>query len=232
MKERPVLMSGPMVRSLLKGAKRETRRIVKLQPSHHWEHFPEYKLSTTVQDGYDDGRARVLFEHTVPNLKLYEAEPHVACPHGAVGQTLWVRETWRPDASHDPDDTLYRADVSEEWERVCGNLVKWRPSIFMPRQRSRIDLSVTSLAVERVQSITDDGTVREGMTGWTKDGALYKYAPPDPEGTGPMWPWVDCPRTPRAAFERLWGEINGRESWEANVYVWVVGFDVVKGDRT
>jgi hypothetical protein len=233
MKERPILMSGPMIRSLLKGAKRETRRIVKPQPTHR---------ANVERDG-----SYCLGEHE----KSAPCEWRQLPCHYAVGMGLWVRETWSPDHryTYPCPDVVYRADgyVREPIECRCsredvekgrhhfeclaGAGFKWRPSIFMPRRFSRINLSVTSLAVERVQSITDEGAMREGMIGWTKDGALYKYAPPDGEGDGPMWPWVDCPRTPRDAFERLWGEINGRESWEANVWVRVIGFDVVKGDR-
>ncbi len=54
---------------------------------------------------------------------------------------------------------------------------------------------------------------------------VFKYGPSDAEGNGPIWPWQDCPRSPRAAFERLWTEINGRASWERNEYVWCVDFE-------
>jgi len=43
-----------------------------------------------------------------------------------------------------------------------------------------------------------------------------------PKSDGPMWPWRDCPRSPRDAFERLWTEVYGPGAWAANPWVWRV----------
>jgi hypothetical protein len=100
-----------------------------------------------------------------------------------------------------------------------------RPSIHLPRRRSRITLEVTSIRVERLQAITEADARAEGIHGWSKDRALYKWAPADHEGDGPCWPWVDCPKTAQEAYVRLWDEINGaRAPWASNPWVWVVEF--------
>lgn len=227
MKERPIFFSASMIRALLSDAKTMTRRIVKPQPEHHWECLPGYSVTPNGPHDYEDGRAGFQFIHSIPQNRVGDWDPWVVGPYG-VGQVLWVRETWRPDASHDPEDTLYRADKSDEWERIVGHAVRWRSPISMPRNRSRITLRVTSRRVERVQAITEADAIAEGIRAWTKDGALYKYAPADAEGDGPCWPWVDCPRTAVAAFERLWREINGDATWDSSAWVWAVGFERVK----
>ena len=108
---------------------------------------------------------------------------------------------------------------------------RWRPSIHMPRWASRLSLDVVSVGVERLHDIDDEGATREGIQWWSKDGALRKYAPADDEGDGPMWPWRDCPRSPREAFERLWTEVYGPGAPDTNPWVWRVEFTRVEGGR-
>lgn len=106
----------------------------------------------------------------------------------------------------------------------------------MPRWASRITLEVTGIRVERLQDISEEDAIAEGLSGITKDGKLIKYGIPDQDGlpgtdnTG--WPWRDWQKDPRDAYRRLWESINGRGSWDANPWVWVVEFKRVEGDAT
>lgn len=72
------------------------------------------------------------------------------CP----GDILYVRETWCDDRQFTHDDTpgqyFYKAGSSNE-------RFKWRPSIHMPKEATRIWLKVTDVRVERLQDITIDG---------------------------------------------------------------------------
>jgi len=117
--------------------------------------------------------------------------PQMRCPYGKPGDRLWVRETWCPDV--EPYTFRYKADGDEPLER-------WRPSIHIPRWASRITLEVVSVRVERLQNISEDDALAEGIT-------LVE------RGTSP----VD-------QFNKLWESINGPGSWEANPWVWVVEF--------
>ena len=76
MKERPILMSSPMVRAILDGRKTQTRRIAK-----------------TVGPGYVKEPGGHLRWH--PG----DTEAIAACPYGGPGDRLWVRETWKPARS-------------------------------------------------------------------------------------------------------------------------------------
>ncbi|MCY1558428.1 hypothetical protein D9M68_953610 [compost metagenome] len=78
----------------------------------------------------------------------------------------------------------------------------------MPRIASRILLEITAVRVERLQDITNEQAMAEGI-GEPLD---ERYAAS-----------VD--------FRELWESINGAESWNANPWVWVVEFKrVVQGD--
>ena len=114
------------------------------------------------------------------------------CPLGQPGDRLWVRETWTQNTS---GVVWYRADGHP----IADGL--WRPSIHMPRWASRITLEITHVWVERVQDITEDGAIREGMVRVDR-----------------------C--SPFQMFRDTWQSIYG--TWDANPFVWAVEFRRVK----
>ncbi len=208
MKERPILFKGDMVRAILDGRKTQTRRIMKLPIIHS-----------------DDERGTVSIASPDPDVW---ASAFVAtyCPYGQPGDRLWVRETWRSGWSYGGDyqTVQYRATetahVGDPDHAVCEVMVgkfgipdntphsiisggKWKPSIHMPRWASRITLEIVSVSVERLQDISKDDAIAEGVR---------------PCGYGLN------DGTAQRAFKSLWQSINGPESWDANPWVWVVEF--------
>lgn len=210
MKERPILFSGKMVRAILSGAKTQTRRIIKPQPS------PDTNGWVGTKDvGFipaDD-----------------EGDP-IKCPY-EVGMRLWVRETFTFCTGAVPGDVVvYLADgtsyhilcenegegdpVEHGWKYYAPSLglteMKWKPSIFMPRWASRIQLEITGIRVEQLQKITTLDAIAEGI---------------DSDGG-------DDEHRNRSSIENysvLWELINGNGSWSANPWVWVIKFKRVKG---
>lgn len=198
-RERPILFSAPMVRAILDGGKTQTRRVVKKM------HVPA--LGRPPADGAP-----------------WYAEP---------GDRLWVRETYALHHAWDGHPPTAGGSASKRvWHRAdAPNAIdgrgRWRPSIHMPRWASRITLEVTSVRVERLQDITEEDARAEGVD-WSR-----------PEPYGEKWDDDDRedPREvgyppagasfARDNFRRLWSGINGPESWDANPWVWVVGFRLV-----
>lgn len=156
----------------------------------------------------------------------------VVCPYGAPGDRLWVREAFYCDDfryKSKPDDIdqqrefldamYYRADAERTGtvcelipECMCDGRSPWKPGIHLPRWASRLELSVVSVRVERLRAITDDDALREGIERYDEDGVTY-YGPLN-QGHA----------IATVAFERLWTEINGAESWAADPWVWRVEF--------
>lgn len=80
MKERPILMSAPMVRAILAGTKTHTRRVLRDQPCELLD-FNRGGLSIRVRGA--------VYQAFHPKF------PPVRCPYGRPGDRLWVRETFR-----------------------------------------------------------------------------------------------------------------------------------------
>lgn len=206
-KERPILFSAPMVRAILEGRKTVTRREVKKKAA-----------LDCLAAGFEPA-----FLALPGNADL--------CPYGKVGDRLWVRETWYCDHLEvtrgpylKPDDLdigealnngtlVYAADGLAPYEQEQPT---WKPSIHMPRWACRILLEITDVRVERLNAISDEQALAEGVRLYTDHAELGN------------WYHVDGIETysaePRKSFELLWSLINGADSWTANPWVWVVEF--------
>ncbi len=182
-----------MVKALLAGTKTQTRRVVKPQP----EPMP------------GGGVRWPKHGHSGPDEYLRDVAARMWCPYAQPGDRLWVRETflWTKPENCWPAGLHYRADKPGVIE-LNGNPLCWRPSIHMPRRASRITLEITAVRVERLQEISNDDAVAEGIT-------LH----PDHHGK---------PREslygPVRTYRDLWEQINGPGSWDANPWVWVLQF--------
>ena len=132
------------------------------------------------------------------------------------GDILYVRETWSELSS----GYEYKAD-GENIDHL-GNMIKWKPSIRMPKEAARIFLKVTDVRVERLQEITEDGAKAEGIN---EEWAMSWWSPTyyDPDSGGyPKY-------RDTFAFE-VWNKTIkksdiGRYGWYANPWVWVIEFE-------
>ena len=135
-----------------------------------------------------------------------------------VGDVLWVRETWNGIRLGNGPEYWYRADEPEDAD--TGVLrERWRPSIFMPRAAARLFLKVTSIRVERLQEITEEDAIAEGVL-WNRARKINEL-----EKSNNI---ID---NAEALFMRLWDAINAKRGygWDLNPWVWIVEFNVTKG---
>lgn len=220
MKSRPILFSGSMVRALLDGSKCQTRRIVKPQPPDDCggiEVGPYHP--TIIRRGEDEPGPEVFGAYSS------DGSWGVKCPHGQVGDALWVRETWAHDA-----ESLEQCRASHEdafggsygpyYRATEGapDTLKWKPSIFMPRWASRITLQITGVRVERLQDISEADAMAEGAPSYEEG------VDSPPRDTEHEWSYT-------ASFQRLWESINGPGAWATNPFVWVLEFTTISGAK-
>jgi hypothetical protein len=139
------------------------------------------------------------------------------CPYGPPGDVLWVKETWSKNSDGSID---FKTDFP--FTHPMGG---WKPSIHMAKADARFWLMVEDVRVERVQDITEDDAIGEGVERWTdtrlkSQPIRYKvYTNSDPEAL--------YTSSAKDSFETLWISINGEESWDSNPWVWVIKFRIL-----
>lgn len=238
MRERPILFSGPMVRAILEGRKMHTRRVVKPQPPS-----PEQVRARAGIDYSWIAPSSTRIQHHRPAgpvwavRELMGREPVLRSPYGQPGDRLWVRESYfgnhfqHPNEPEGEREIHYRADGLPDFEGE-EQFIRWRPSIHMPRWASRITLEVTGVRVERLQDISEDDAIAEGIEGFDQrtpggdDAQDYWRDYLKADQRDESFPWVEG--DPRASFRSLWESINGPASWDANPWVWVVEFQRIE----
>ncbi|MCR6136529.1 hypothetical protein NU406_29435 [Klebsiella pneumoniae] len=210
MTERGMIFNAEMVRAILAGRKTQTRRPIK------------WKQTRFTEIGErEDGSKWPWSEDAEHACDFWHP-----CPFGAVGDRIWVRETWSSDfANYYPNDRVwYAADNNRQLDIDMVDGIRgiyspesdvhvpfrWHPSIHMPRWASRILLEITGVRVERLQSITLGDICKEVGCG------LYDFRP----ATYGFQVW-----------EELWKSIYGAESWNANPWVWVIEFKRVEAEK-
>lgn len=215
MKEHPILFSTPMVKAILEGRKTMTRRIIKPQPV------------IDEDSGFVfDGKYRVHFglhnnwqQRFIDDFSKWVPE-----------DWLWARESSFP--SYKGDKYFYKADYKDGYKPDH----KWKPSIHMPKVAARIWLKVTNIKVERVRSISQEDILKEGIRYPVNEGhPIFKIGEENtalrfmPEGfkldgSGTKITESDLLY---AHWAELWCKVNGRESWDADDWVWVIEFRIL-----
>lgn len=227
MKERGILMSGPMVRAILDGRKTKTRRVVTPAPIR-------------LTDIPGDDEAAWSWNEKVETVESgFRDRMNTLCPYGQPGDRLWVRETWGmsfADVSSDRPHVVggtwgsparpgrkpcvvFRADGDDVPDESPNETARWSPSIHMPRWASRLSLEITEVRVERVQEITPADCEAEGLT---KRGYWWDV--------GANWEGDGMADDPVEAYRALWDSLNKSRGfgWDANPFVWVIAFRVLE----
>lgn len=112
--------------------------------------------------------------------------------------------------------------VMEQMIRLGHRFPKWQTPRFMPRWAVRLVLELIEVRAQRIQEVSEEDAIAEGIRSWTKDGSLYKFGTIEPGDPGAT-PWQDMERTARDAFAALWGHLHP-ESWERNDWAWAYTF--------
>lgn len=151
--------------------------------------------------------------------------------HCEPGDLLYARENFAivPATAHRmsddiaqtvcPTDRDFAAIYAAGWNR---SIPKWRPSIHMPRWASRVALDVTDRRAQRLQSITDEDAIAEGVQ--KSMGGMWCGGPHNAHGAPRQW------NTPRQAYFDLWDTLHGEGAANDNPEVCALTFTVHKAN--
>lgn len=220
---KPILFNAEMTRAILDGRKTVTRRLVK--PQQVIGFLPDRCKNGTPNEFIKEKPLLFLPYCNMDNNTLIESI--YKSPY-QVGDILYVRETFCPNyfdeciaRNRNGNKNAYKADYNKD---VVGDVVpepKWHPSIHMPKEAARIFLKVTDVRVERLQDITEEQIVKEGLSPYDDICQDINWKPTynDPDSGGDP--------NLKQGFEILWNTTIKEEwqEWKSNPYVWVIEFE-------
>ena len=194
----PILFNTEMVRAILDGRKTTTRRCVKFLSGKN------PKWTGYVKDG----------------LMLYNGRNEPCCqkPPYQKGDILYVRETYCPNyfdfVTQYENRHGYKADYNRAILSSDITEPRWTPSIHMPKEAARIWLKVKDVIVERLQYMTLDDFLSEGV-------AIRPEAFNDPDNA-----YLQA----REAFIDIWNSTIkktdvGIYDWQSNPWTWTIEFE-------
>lgn len=210
---KPILFNTEMVRAILDGRKNCTRRICK--------DANEYAVPD--MDFYDsDKRTYAVHNYSDKEHKDKLSIAERTCPI-CPGDILYVRKSY----SELSFGYVYKADGENIGH--LGNVIKWHPSIHMPKEAARIWLKVTDVRVERLQEMKPVDVIKEGaypdcwdcLNTYGESGSQCCY------GTEEQCSQCD---EVMMEWEKLWNSTIkksdlDRYGWDANPWVWVIEFE-------
>ena len=239
MKDKPIIMSAESVRAILAGNKTQTRRVVAL-PDNYGLEF------THVKNVSENPNIAPLFKFSADSISRQQLidgalpEFFIRSPY-QIGQRLWVREkclVWHnlfgehlAECSGEP--AAYTDSI--EWDRLVsdgkafreayGGNGAWRVTspIHMPRWASRLTLEVTDIRCERLQEITEEDAVAEGITErYIAKGGAFTRVSKILHEHGEVG-------TLRNGYAVEWTNLNTKRGYprESSPFVWVIEFKVV-----
>lgn len=222
---KPILFNVEMVRAILDRRKTCTRRVIKPQP--------KARLCYTYAGSHKDCIGKWTYpsrgvrefwgeEYKLPeNIKDEELSKRWNPPYH-TDDILYVRETWKKA----PNGYYYY----EDWQRNdIADVTKWKPSIHMPKEATRIWLKVKDVRVERLQEMKPVDVIKEGaypdcwdcLNTYGESGSQCCY------GTEEQCSQCD---EVMMEWEKLWNSTIKKSDldchgWDANPWVWEIEFE-------
>ena len=197
-----------LTQAVLDGKKTMTRRLMTM--TLHFENGE--KMEPVVPDNMfikDDVAYFCLgnLAHKVPKENQ---------PAYKVGEEVWVAQSYK-NLGYKPDDWIENAEGGyQQAHEFAGYTNKMFVRSLYLEHRIRI----TNIKVERLQDISEEDCLREGLLVGKQEPKMYGFKLP--KGT------VLSFMTPREAFSALIDRISGKGTWNRNPWVFAYEFELLK----
>lgn len=161
-KERGILFNTEMVQAILEGKKTQTRRPVK-------QDIPETSIVKPFTNMYTEELKWCAIDKEVPHMSPVHDGNTFTCPLGAIGDRLYVRETFAAFCASHSKETMGSDRMGYSWDKWVEDYERygevydvavlykasgkrpwhggWSPGTFMPKALARIWLEITNVKV-------------------------------------------------------------------------------------
>ena len=207
-----ILFKPDMIKAIRDKRKTVTRRLAGLKEIN--ECPDDWKLS-----GFNFGVVHFWNKNDV-NMPAVRVKPREGGKY-QVGETVYIKEAWAgapwqddlppSEMSQEPGLLAYKACPEDINYCLAG---KWRSPLFMPAWAARDFLKITDVRAERLQEITSEDCIAEGIA------KEYRH--------------IFFEKTSRHLideYKELWNSINKEHPWESNPWIFRYQFEEVTSEH-
>jgi len=135
-----------------------------------------------------------------------DIEPILLYPKYKIGEVLAVAQKY--------EDFRWPAPQRSDFQEILHS-AGWNNKMFVRAELMPHRIRITNIRVERLQDISDDDCLREGII-LSEDNRIFGFK------NGKHY---DTFRIPREAFSALIDKVSGKGTWDENPYVYVYEFE-------
>lgn len=192
-----------LTQAVLDGRKTMTRRIVSEKLLDKWTDYDDFCNSVSVEN--------------TPTTRQYYDEKEFFIDNSSykVGEIIAIAQSYK-DLGYSPD-LLDRHPKDLSVRGLMKNSAGWNNKMFVKSYACKHHIKITNIKVERLQEISDDDCLKEGIFEWNagqKDIPFYSFS------------YADIPDyfSPRDAFADLIDKVSGKGVFQSNPYVFAYEF--------
>ena len=194
-----------LTKAVLEGRKTQTRRIVSQSLIDKYEEWYDDVCSIAMPSG-----------STIETLRGWLLRKHTRY---RVGEMVAVAQSYK---------SVYDEQGLETMDMLVQNMKNsagWDNKMFARGDLMPHQIRITDVRVERLQDISDECCLKEGVIKeWFAPACKNYYYVPGVEVKSVK----DVHNTPQEAFAHLINKVSKKGTWESNPYVFVYDFELVK----
>lgn len=179
-----------LTQAVLSGSKTMTRREVPIQV---YADAIEYAR-------YESDSIRAKFEY------ILKHSPY------KVGDVVAIQQAYKDVCAE-----LFGETITQNMSKRTASRTNWENKMLVSASLMPHHIRITDVRVERLQDISDEDCLREGILPITDMHDITNY----------YFGESDEYYTPRKAFATLIDKVSGRGTWDSNPLVWAYSFELV-----
>lgn len=192
-----------LTQAVLDGRKTMTRRIVSEKLLDRWTDYDYFCNNVSV-------------ENSPTERQYYDKKDFFLnnAPY-KLGEVVAIAQSY---------ESVYHECGLETMDILVSSLkynAGWTNKMFVKADLMPHHIEITGIKVERLQDISDEDCLKEGIVKYTKDRTVFKY---DLSDGFEMFDWGYMKRTPKEAFAVLIDKVSDKGTWESNPFVFAYEF--------
>ncbi len=197
-----------LTQAVLDGRKTMTRRIVSEKLLDKWTDYDDFCNSVSVEN--------------TPTTRQYYDEKEFFIDNSSykVGEIIAIAQSYK-DSGYSPD-SLDRHPKDLSVRGLMKDSAGWNNKMFVKSYACKHHIKITNVKVERLQDISDEDCLKEGIIhAYTDNNGIKRYHTPH---TKRGYLSTDVAQQ---AFAFLIDKVSGKGTWESNPFVFAYEFVLV-----